>query len=88
MEELEKGLKELRGLQPYRGSNSVNRVTPHPPGASGDWTTYQRTHMERTMALATYVAKDGFVGHQWEEWLLGCKTRKKRGCPSTPCLRR
>jgi hypothetical protein len=25
MEELEKGLKELRGLQPHRGSNSVNQ---------------------------------------------------------------
>ena len=23
--------------------------------------------MDRPMALATYVAEDGFVGHQWEE---------------------
>ena len=26
-----------------------------------------RIHMERPMALATYVAQDGLVGHQWEE---------------------
>jgi hypothetical protein len=24
-------------------------------------------YMERPMALATYVAEDGLVGHQWEE---------------------
>jgi hypothetical protein len=29
MEELEKVLKELRGLQPHGGSNSINR--PEPP---------------------------------------------------------
>ena len=25
------------------------------------------------MALATYVAEDDLVGHQWEEWPLGLK---------------
>jgi hypothetical protein len=66
MEELEKRLKELRGLQLHGGSNSVNRSDPH-PGAPGDWTTKQRIHMEQPMVLATYVAEDGLVGHQWEE---------------------
>ena len=42
-------------------------------GAPGDWTTNQRVHMERPMALATYVTKDGLVGHQWEERHLGLR---------------
>jgi hypothetical protein len=41
--------------------------------APGDWTTNQQVHMERPMALATYVAEDGFVGHQWEERSLGLR---------------
>jgi hypothetical protein len=58
-------------LQPYGGSNSVNR--PEPPGALRDWTTNQRIHMEGPMALATYVAEDALVGHQWEERPLGLR---------------
>jgi hypothetical protein len=49
-------------------SNSVNR--PVPFGAPGDWTTKQTVHMEGTMVQATYVAEDGLVGHQQEEWPL------------------
>ena len=40
--------------------------TGQTPGAPRDWTTNQRIHMERPMALAMYVAEDGLVGHQWE----------------------
>ena len=29
--------------------------------------------MERPMALATYVAEDGLVGHQWESGSLGLR---------------
>ena len=56
------------------GSNSVNGPEPFPrPGAPRDWTTNQRVHMEGPMALATYVAEDGLVGHQWEERPLGLR---------------
>ena len=37
------------------------------PGASRGWTTNQRVHIEGPKALATYVAEDGLVGHQWYE---------------------
>jgi hypothetical protein len=43
------------------------------PGTPGDMTTNQRAHMEEPMALATYVAEDGLVGHQWEKRLLGLR---------------
>jgi hypothetical protein len=58
-------------MQPHRWSNSVNQ--PDPPRASKDWTTNQRIHMEEPMVLATYVAEDGLVGHQWEEESLGLR---------------
>ena len=35
-------------------------------GAPRDGTTNQRINMDRPMAVATYVAEDGLVGHQWE----------------------
>jgi hypothetical protein len=38
MEEMEKGLKELRGFAAHVGSNSVNM--PDHPGAPGNWTTH------------------------------------------------
>ena len=41
--------------------------TGETPGAPGDWTTKQRIHIGGPMVLATCVAKDGLVGHQWEE---------------------
>lgn len=67
MEELEKGMKELRGLHIHRGSNSVNM--PDPLALSGDSTTNQRIHMEGPMALTTYVAEDCLVGHQYEVYV-------------------
>jgi hypothetical protein len=68
MEELDKGLKELRA---YAASWGKKQCQPaRTPGASGHWTTNQRVHMEGSMALAAYVAEDGLVGHQWEELTL------------------
>ena len=55
-------------MQPHGGSKSVN--WPDPSRIPGEWTTKQRVHMEGPMALAAYVAEDGLVGHQWEEWRL------------------
>ena len=37
----------------------------------GECITNQTVHMERPMALATYVTEEHFVGHQWEEQPLG-----------------
>ena len=54
MEELEKGLKELKGM-----SNSVNSQNPR---ASEDRTTNQRIQMEGSRAQATYVAEDSLAG--------------------------
>ena len=71
MEELEKGLKELRGFAvPWRGQLYQQARSPEDPE---DWTTNQRLPMEGPMALATYMAEDGLVGHQWEEWPLGLR---------------
>ena len=58
-------------MQPHGGSNSVKRSDP--PRLPEDWTTNQRIHMERSMALAIYVAENGLVGHQWEERPLGLR---------------
>jgi hypothetical protein len=54
-------------LQPPGGSNSVNQ--PELP-ETGPLT---RVHKEGPMAPASYVAEDGLVGHQWEEWTLGLR---------------
>jgi hypothetical protein len=61
MEELRKGLKEQRGFAVPWGEQQCQ--LSRPPGAPGDWTTNQRVYMEGPMALATYVAEDGLVGH-------------------------
>jgi hypothetical protein len=68
MEELEKGLKEVRGFEaPWRERQCQQA---RPLRAPRNWTTNQRTHMKGPMALAIYVAEDGLVGHQWGERLL------------------
>ena len=65
MEEMERGLKELRGFAtPWRKQQCQQARMP---GTPGDWTTNQRVHMEGPIVLAAYVAEDGFAGHQWEE---------------------
>jgi hypothetical protein len=67
MEELEKGLKELRGFAAPRRKQQCQLARPPTPRAPKDWTTNQRIHMEQPIVLDTYVAEDGLVGHQWEE---------------------
>jgi hypothetical protein len=70
IEELEKGLKELRGFAGTWEINSVNRPdTASPHRAPGDMTTNQRVHMEGPVVLVAYVGEDGLV-HKWEEWPL------------------
>jgi hypothetical protein len=71
MEEMEKGLKELRGFAAPREEQQYQQARP--PRAPRDWTTNQRTHMEGPMAPAVYVAEDGLVGYQWEEQFLGLR---------------
>jgi hypothetical protein len=71
MEDLEKGLKELRGFAATWREEQCQQARS--PGTPGDWTTNQRIHMDGPMALATYVAEDGLVRHQWEEWPLGLR---------------
>ena len=59
MEELEKGLKELKGLAaPMEEQQYEPTSTPRAPR---DETINQRKHMEEPMALTTYVAEDGLV---------------------------
>jgi hypothetical protein len=62
MEEMEKGLKELKGFTAPWKEQQCQQASP--PGALRDWTTNQRTHMEGPIELATYVAENGLVGHQ------------------------
>jgi hypothetical protein len=71
MEELENGLKELRKFAVPWGEQRCQLARPS--GAPTDWTVNQRVHMEGAMALATYVAKVGLVGHQCEERPFGLK---------------
>jgi hypothetical protein len=71
MEDLEKRLKELRGFAAQWGEQQCQLARP--PRAHRDWTTNQRVHMEGLMALVTYVAEDGLIGHQWEERPLGVR---------------
>ena len=49
---------------PMEGATVSTGKTPRAPE---NWTTNQRVHMALPMVLATYVAKDGLVGHKWEE---------------------
>jgi hypothetical protein len=60
--ELEKGLKELRGVAAPCEEQQCQLTRS--PRASSDWTTNQSVHMEGPMALVAYVAEDGLIGHQ------------------------
>jgi hypothetical protein len=71
MEELEKGLKELRRfVAPWREQQCQ---LARSPGAPRDWTTNQRVNMEEPMPPTAYVVEDGLVGYQWKEWPLGLR---------------
>ena len=58
MEELGKGLKELKGIAtPYEEQYQLTRL----PKAPRDEITNQRVYMEGSMAPATYVADDCLI---------------------------
>ena len=61
MEELEKGLKEVREFAALCGEQQCQQARPS--GPPRDWTTNQRVHMEEHMAPAAYVAEDSLVVH-------------------------
>jgi hypothetical protein len=63
MEELEKGLEELRRFAVPWGEQQCQKAR-HPPEAPTDWTSNLRVHMEGSIALATYVAEDSLFGNQ------------------------
>ena len=65
----------MRGFaDPWGGCRGVQQCQPvRPSKAPGDWTVNQRIHMEGPIALATYAAEDGLVGHHWEERPLGMR---------------
>jgi hypothetical protein len=70
MEELEKGLKKLKGFATHRESNNINQ--PEPPEPSSDQSSQELNHQPKrtyggNMASPTYVVEDGLVGHQWKE---------------------
>jgi hypothetical protein len=69
MEELEKGLKELRGFAAQWAEQQCQWARPTEP--PGDWTTNQRVHMEGPTAPAVYVVADGLVGTSVGEVALG-----------------
>jgi hypothetical protein len=68
---LDKGLKELRGVAAQWREQQCQQTRLH--GAPGDWTSNQRVHIDQPIVLATHVAEDGLVGHQWEEMPLGLR---------------
>jgi hypothetical protein len=76
MEELERDWRNWGGIEAPLGEQQCQLARPS--GAPGDWTTNQRIHVEGPVSLAKYVAEDGLVGHQWEEWPLGLRA----WCPS------
>ena len=59
MEELEKGLKELRGFAAPWGEQQ-GQLARYPQSSQG----MDHQPKESPMPLAAYVAEDGFIGHQ------------------------
>jgi hypothetical protein len=55
MKDLEKVPKELKGSAALEEEYQYELTSPPP------------THPQELMSLATYVAEDGLVSHQWEE---------------------
>ena len=68
-EQLEKGLKELKGFATHRRSNNIKKPDPPPttPGLPGTKPPSKEYTWRESMTLATYVAEDGLVDHQWEK---------------------
>jgi hypothetical protein len=64
VEELEEGLKKLKGFTTPLGEKYQPTILPSAPK---DSTSNQRVCMVGSMAPATYVAEHGRVWYQWEE---------------------
>jgi hypothetical protein len=62
MNELEKGLKDLKGFATPKEEQNINNLEL--PGTKPQT---KKIHMPGPMAPATYVAEDGIFWHQWEE---------------------
>jgi hypothetical protein len=62
MEELEKGLKELKGFATIEEQQYQPTRTHIPFELPGTKPPTKKVHMEGPMAPATYVVEDGFVG--------------------------
>jgi hypothetical protein len=64
------GTEGAEGIcSPMDGATVSASQNPHTHRAPRNWTTNKKVHMEGPMALA----KDNFVGHQWEERPLGLR---------------
>jgi hypothetical protein len=66
MEELEKGLKELKGFATHR-KNKIKQPDTSELRVTTSHHHHQRVHMEGPMSSVTYVVEDGLGGHQCEE---------------------
>jgi hypothetical protein len=64
MEELEKGLKELKGFATHRINKNINQPD-HPELPEPKPPTKEYIHLEVPMDPIAYVAEDGLVGYQW-----------------------
>jgi hypothetical protein len=63
MEELEKGLKELKG---FATPQEEQQYQPTRPSQSSQGLNHQQKSTQGLKVPAAYVAEDGFVRHQWE----------------------
>jgi hypothetical protein len=63
MEELKKGLKELRGFAVLWGGGTTVSMGQTPLLVTRGWMINQRVYMEGPMAPAVYVTEDDLVGH-------------------------
>jgi hypothetical protein len=75
MEELQKGLNELRWFAAPWGEQQCQQADTSPtcPGVPRDWFIKQIVHMEGPITPIADVAEDGLVGYQWEEQPLGLR---------------
>jgi hypothetical protein len=80
MEELEKGLQELRGVCSPKLLAVSTGQTPRIPG---DWTTNQRVHMYGPMALARMWQRMAMLGINGRSgpWSCGDWTPHCKGIP-------
>jgi hypothetical protein len=83
MEELEKGLKELRGFAaPWREQQCQQSRGPCPLGVPRDWTINQRVHIKGPRALAVYVQRMALLDISGRNgpWAWGVRCPSVREC--------